>query len=66
MAGIIENTTYGLKYRIESGILGVNVTGVKNCYYSINKRAERAGYIPQYSSKDCIVKESKNIFKNIF
>lgn len=52
---------YGLKYRIESGILGVNATGIKDNYYSINKKAEKVGYIPEYSSLDCIVNEAKEI-----
>lgn len=57
---------YGLKYKVQSGILGVNVTGIKDNYYSINKKAEKAGYKPVYTSMDCIVEQSKAILDEIF
>lgn len=52
---------YGLKYKIEPGILGENITGIKDNYYSINKKAEKVGYIPEFSSLDCIINEAKEI-----
>jgi nucleoside-diphosphate-sugar epimerase len=57
---------YGLIYKIENGTFGENATGVKDNYYSINKKAENIGYIPTFSSKDCIVGETKEIFKNVY
>jgi len=57
---------YGLKYKIEPGILGENITGIKDNYYSINKKAKKVGYKPVYSSMDCIVEQSKAILDEIF
>jgi nucleoside-diphosphate-sugar epimerase len=56
---------YGLKYKIETGTLGENTTGIKDNYYSINKKAENIGYIPEFSAMDCIVGETKELLKNI-
>ncbi|MHB1347585.1 MAG: NAD-dependent epimerase/dehydratase family protein [Candidatus Humimicrobiaceae bacterium] len=52
---------YGLKYKIEEGIFGENITGIKDNYYSINKKAEKVGYIPEFSSLDCIINEAREI-----
>ena len=52
---------YGLIYKIETGIFGENATGIKDNYYSINIKAEDIGYVPNYSSKDCIIDEAKEI-----
>jgi hypothetical protein len=40
--------------------------GVYNTQSQINKKAENIGYFPIYSSKDCIVEETKEILKNIY
>ena len=66
--GIIDffARNYGLKYKIESGISGESVTGIKNNYYSVNRKAEKIGYIPRYSSKDCIADETREILKNTY
>ena len=57
---------YCLRYKIGSGILGENLTGMKDNYYSINKKAESIGYVPRHSAKDCIIDEAKEILKNIY
>ena len=57
---------YGLIYKIDSGIFIENTTGIKDNYYSINKKAQNIGYFPNYSSKDCIIDETKEILKNIY
>ena len=49
---------YGLKYKIETGILGESATGIKDNYYSINHKAEDIGYDPKYSSMDSIIDET--------
>ena len=54
---------YGLKYKISSNSLEESVTGRKNNYYSINKKAANIGYFPQYRAKDCILNEIKEILK---
>lgn len=56
---------YGLIYKIEKGVFGENVTGIKDNYYSMNKKAEDIGYVPHYSSEDCIIDETKEILKSI-
>ena len=57
---------YGLVYKIEKGIFGENATGIKDNYYSINKKAQNIGYKPIYTSMDCIVEQSKAILGEIF
>ena len=57
---------YGLIYKIESGIFGENSTGIKDNYFSNNQKARNIGYVPKYSSKDCIIGETKEILKNIY
>ena len=56
---------YDLVYKIEKGIFGENATGIKDNYYSINKKAEKIGYIPKYSSIESIVQETKEILKKV-
>jgi nucleoside-diphosphate-sugar epimerase len=54
---------YNLKYQIKDDLNIANTTGIKTFYYSINKKAQAIGYRPQYSSLECIKKESKEIVK---
>ena len=58
-------TNYGLKYKTKSYILGENTTGIKDNYYSINKKAENIGYIPEFSSMDCVISEAKELLKSV-
>lgn len=55
---------YGLKYKTMNYILGENTTGIKDNYYSINKKAENIGYIPEFSSMDCVISEAKELLKS--
>lgn len=48
---------FGLRYQILERELGVNATGKKPFYYSLNKKAAQLGYEPQYSSVDGICME---------
>lgn len=52
---------YGLKYRVKKEAHALNATGFKNFYYSTNRRAQRVGYTPQFTSFETIVEESKAI-----
>jgi nucleoside-diphosphate-sugar epimerase len=52
---------YGLRYTVESGVSFPSVTGIKERYYSTNRKAETIGHVPEYSSMDCIALESKEI-----
>lgn len=41
---------HGLKYRVDDSYSVVNVTGVKDHYYSLNYKASSIGYVPKFSS----------------
>ena len=47
---------FGLNYNIRDGS-GINATGMKSFYYSLNRTAEQFGYNPSLSSLDGIIKE---------
>lgn len=48
---------YELEYIVKD--VSVSATGNKTNYYSNNKKAERIGYIPRYTSMDTIIEEAK-------
>lgn len=51
---------YGLKYKVQEQEIESPITGSKSKYYSLNKRAEAViGYIPQYSSLECLICETE-------
>ena len=50
---------FGLRYRIGNSNSSVNATGVKPCYYSLNRRAADFGYIPTLTSLEGIILETK-------
>lgn len=52
---------YELKYTI--GDVLTSATGNKTNYFSNNKKAERIGYIPRYTSLDTIKEETKYLLK---
>ena len=54
-------TKFGLQYELTENFTGINATGSKLHYYSINKQAEYFGYIPKLTSLACIEKELKLI-----
>ncbi|GAH02302.1 unnamed protein product, partial [marine sediment metagenome] len=54
---------YGLKYIIEDGVNRSNVTGKKNIYYSKNRKVENLGYLPKFTSLECIMKESEELLE---
>lgn len=56
---------YDLKYTINDNLNVMNATGLKNNYYSINKKAEKIGYAPKVTSLECIMHESEKILKEI-
>lgn len=51
---------FGLSYLISDQNISLNATGTKTNYYSLNKRAEKFGYIPTMTSVETILKEIKN------
>jgi hypothetical protein len=56
---------FGLCYEFADSRVGVNATGYKPNYYSMNRRAEDFGYKPSLTSLEGIVKEVSAIQMNI-
>ena len=52
---------YSLDYVIQEDFSAVNASGSKDNYYSVSKKAERIGFVAQYSSMDSIMMESEYI-----
>lgn len=50
---------FGLQYELVKSTIGVNATGNKTHYYSINKRAEDFGYMPKLTALENIMYELK-------
>ena len=55
---------YGLKYSVMDTFEALSVTGTKNNYFSLNKKAELLGYLPQYSSLEAIAEEAAIILSS--
>jgi nucleoside-diphosphate-sugar epimerase len=53
---------FGLQYEYAENAEGINATGLKPNYYSLNKRASLFGYQPSLTSLEGIIYEAKNIF----
>jgi nucleoside-diphosphate-sugar epimerase len=54
---------FGLQYEITQASVGVNATGIKPNYYSLNTRASGFGYQPTLTSLEGIVKEMQVILQ---
>lgn len=52
---------FGLRYEITEAIAGINATGTKPHYYSLNMRAAEFGYQPELTSLQGILQESQRI-----
>lgn len=61
----VMQENFGLCYEIAEGTAGVNATGGKPQYYSLNTRAVDFGYLPALSSLQCILLESEKILSTI-
>jgi nucleoside-diphosphate-sugar epimerase len=55
---------FGLRYELTEAAVGVNATGSKPNYYSLNKRAADFGYRPGLTSLEGILQESLNILNH--
>jgi len=53
---------FGLKYEVVNTDAGINATGGKPHYYSLNRQARRLGYNPIFTSIDGIFIEMKALF----
>jgi nucleoside-diphosphate-sugar epimerase len=56
---------FGLQFEIFNGTNGINATGHKSHYYSLNKRAADFGYQPQLTSLDCVLQEADLMLQQI-
>lgn len=52
---------FGLKYHVEGAYTALTATGNKDHYYSVNKKAQQAGYRPRYDSLECLVQETATL-----
>ena len=57
---------FGLRYEVVESSAGVNATGGKPHYYSLNKRAADFGYQPSLTSLEGVLQESEKIIKRNF
>lgn len=55
---------YGLRYIVKENANVLNATGIKDNYYSNNKKAEKLCYFPRFTSLDSIIDETKLILSN--
>ena len=55
---------FGLRYEITEAGAGVNATGGKPHYYSLNSRAADFGYAPRLTSLEGIVLETRALLVN--
>lgn len=64
--GILDyfNAECGLKYKVKDDIKISAITGTKDNYYSINRKAKDIGYEPKFTSMDSIMQESVTIFES--
>jgi len=53
---------FDLEYEMATKEIGVNGTGFKKRYYSLNRAAGVHGYAPKFSSIDLLVQEAKKFF----
>jgi nucleoside-diphosphate-sugar epimerase len=56
---------YGLMFEFTEGRKGINATGFKSNYYSLNRRAERFGYVPRFTSLDGVVAELDELLDRV-
>ena len=56
---------FGLRYQVTDENGGVNATGVKLNYYSLNKRASNFGYFPKLTSLEGLIIESEAAIKYV-
>jgi nucleoside-diphosphate-sugar epimerase len=54
---------FGLSYLMSDQNDSLNITGSKNHYHSLNKRAEMFGYVPTMTSVETILKEVKKFYQ---
>lgn len=57
---------YNLEIILDEEKIMKNTSGTKNVYYSLNKKAERIlGYVPKFSSEECILNGTEKLFRKL-
>lgn len=54
---------FDLKYEIVQTGTSINATGSKTHYYSLNRRAADFGYLPTFTSLECILEEARQLLE---
>ena len=54
----------GLRYQLQDGVVGINATGNKINYYSLNHSAKHFGYVPSKNSSTSILTEARLVFND--
>jgi len=54
---------FGLNFKISRTLNFSSATGTKNYYYSVNKKANKLGYKPKYTSLKLLISETKAIME---
>lgn len=55
---------FNLNYKLADGQFGLNATGIKKHYYSLNHAASQFGYEPLFTALDCVTQEIEIYLKN--
>jgi nucleoside-diphosphate-sugar epimerase len=59
----VMHEKFCLEYEVSKEYTGLNATGNKSNYYSLNKKAKNFGYFPRFSSIDTLILEIEKILK---
>lgn len=59
----VMQEAFGLRYEFTETNGGINATGIKPYYHSLNTRAASFGYQPRLTSLECVMRESEKILK---
>jgi hypothetical protein len=57
------NNKYNLEFKVIKNFDNSTLTGFKELYYSKNYKAKSIGYVPIFTSFECIIQEANEIIK---
>ncbi|MDQ3017017.1 MAG: NAD-dependent epimerase/dehydratase family protein [Bacteroidota bacterium] len=55
------HASFGLEYKIKEEAVFISPTGLKNTYIPLCHKAGKLGYVPKYSSLQCIIEELEKV-----
>jgi len=56
---------FGFEYEVDDSPAGLNATGMKMNYFSVNRKASEYGYLPTKTSLDSVLEQSELLLDNI-